>query len=51
MSKQKEAGQSTDLREAVGLLELRDGVGADVVSHLFLCFDSSFHQPRWEKVR
>lgn len=51
MNEQTGAERSTDLREAVGLLELGDGVGTDVVAHLFLCLYSSLHQPLGEKVR
>lgn len=46
----KETG-NTDLGETVGFLELGYGVGADVVTHLFLCFYSSLHQPLGKKVR
>lgn len=43
--------KNTDLRETVGFLELGNGVGTDVVAHLFFCFYSSLHQPLGKKVR
>lgn len=46
----KEKG-NTDLRETVGFLELGNGVGADVVTHLFFCFYRSLHQPLGKKCR
>lgn len=48
------AGQenpNTDLRETVSLLELGYRVGADIVTHLFFRFYSSFHQPLGKKVK